>query len=208
MRKKPRQERSRQMVEALVDATAAVIGEFGLAEASTNRIAERAGVSVGSLYQYFESRDALIAALMERQAAEILQLVDERLRALISADARAVTRGLLTAVFDFVQRDESRLELLRNWQQLRTQRTFQTLERHMFEACRLYLLRHHEEFEVANLPAALFVAINGTLYTVAHYLSLPRPQISREEVIDALADMLGAYLGAARRVAPKRKRPR
>lgn len=207
MRKKPRQERSKQMVDALVQATREVIARRGLAGCTTNHVAERAGVSVGSLYQYFESRDALIAALLERNAADILQLVDERLHALMSADARSVTRGLLEAVFDFVQRDPSHLELLRNWQQLRTQRTFQTLERHMFDACRLYLLRHHEEFEIANLPAALFVAINGTLYTVAHYLSLPRPALRRDEVIGALADMLGAYLGAAQRT-PKKRKPR
>ena len=56
MRKQPRQQRSQQMVADLVEACALVIARDGLARLSTNLIAAEAGVSVGSLYQYFASR--------------------------------------------------------------------------------------------------------------------------------------------------------
>lgn len=209
MRKKPLQLRSRMTVDALVEAAAQTIVERGLRDTTTNHVAARAGVSVGSLYQYFESKDALIDALLDRSSRELTALVDQRLAGLLDADPRTVVADLLTAVFDFLQDGEGHhLELLRNWQQLRGLRAMQTLERHMLDACRLYLLRHVDEIRIENLPAALFVIVNGTLYTIVHYLGQPRPQLRREEVIASLSDMIAAYTRAPQAaVVPVAKRP-
>ncbi len=58
-RKTPRQQRSRLMVQTLLEATAKVLADVGYDRASTNRIAKAAGVSVGSLYQYFPNKEAV-----------------------------------------------------------------------------------------------------------------------------------------------------
>jgi AcrR family transcriptional regulator len=67
-RKHARQERSRSMIDALLEATARIVSQTGLDRATTNRIADVAGVSIGSLYQYFPGKEALLAALIEREA--------------------------------------------------------------------------------------------------------------------------------------------
>lgn len=69
-RKQPRQERSRETVEALLEAAAQVFERHGYAAGTTNRIAARAGVSIGSLYQYFPNKDALLLALVQRHVDE------------------------------------------------------------------------------------------------------------------------------------------
>ncbi|HET6507290.1 MAG TPA: TetR/AcrR family transcriptional regulator [Baekduia sp.] len=69
-RKVPRQERSRLTVEAILDAAARVFERHGYAAGTTNRIAERAGVSIGSLYQYFPNKDAILVALVQRHLEE------------------------------------------------------------------------------------------------------------------------------------------
>src|ERR1043165_2820078 len=74
-RKHASQERSRATVDALIEATARILVRDGFDKASTNRIAEVAGVSVGSLYQYFPSKEALVVAVIERHNQAILQLV-------------------------------------------------------------------------------------------------------------------------------------
>ena len=66
-RRRPSQERSRFTVDAILDAAAQVFEARGFAEGTTNRIAERAGVSVGSLYEYFPTKDAVAVALAERE---------------------------------------------------------------------------------------------------------------------------------------------
>ena len=65
-RKQPVQARSRELVEVILEGAARVFEERGYAAATTDAIAERAGVSIGSLYQYFPNKDALAVALMER----------------------------------------------------------------------------------------------------------------------------------------------
>jgi len=64
-RKRPRQARSRDTVEAILAATARVLVKVGFDGLTTNGVAEAAGVSIGSLYQYFPNKEALVAALIE-----------------------------------------------------------------------------------------------------------------------------------------------
>ncbi len=76
-RKSAKQERSRLTIAALLEATARIVGQVGLDRATTNRIAEIAGVSIGSLYQYFPGKEALLAALIEREAQADLDAMRE-----------------------------------------------------------------------------------------------------------------------------------
>lgn len=76
-RKSAKQERSRFTIDALLEATARIVAQVGLDRATTNRIAERAGVSIGSLYQYFPGKEALLAALIEREAQADLDAMRE-----------------------------------------------------------------------------------------------------------------------------------
>lgn len=65
-RRQPRQQRSRALVDAILEAAAQVLAAEGPERTTTNRVAERAGVSVGSIYQYFPHKHALFTALGER----------------------------------------------------------------------------------------------------------------------------------------------
>ncbi len=69
-RRKPVQDRSRATVERVLAAAAAVVEDGGVAAGTTDRIAERAGVSVGTLYQYFPSKEAILTALLEAELAQ------------------------------------------------------------------------------------------------------------------------------------------
>ncbi|MCM3754869.1 TetR family transcriptional regulator, partial [Bacillus licheniformis] len=84
-RKAPRQRRSVATVDAIVEAAARILERDGFDGYTTNAVAALAGVSIGSLYQYFPNRDALTAALVERESAHLLDDVD-RAAALSSCD--------------------------------------------------------------------------------------------------------------------------
>lgn len=68
----PRQARAAATVDAILEATAHILREGGLAGLTTNAVAERAGVSIGSLYQYFPGKQALLCALIRRKRGGIL----------------------------------------------------------------------------------------------------------------------------------------
>ena len=75
--RKPAQSRSRQSFAAIVEASAQVLEEQGYKGATTNRIAERAGVSVGTLYQYFRSKDEIFTALIEKESIAYLAAIEK-----------------------------------------------------------------------------------------------------------------------------------
>lgn len=79
-RKSPVQSRSAATAAALQTAAIQVLGQYGLSGTTTTRIAERAGTSVGSLYQYYPNRDALIAAVLERHLTEMAEAIEEACR--------------------------------------------------------------------------------------------------------------------------------
>ena len=81
-RRKPRQRRAQATCDAILDAAAQLFEVLGYKSTTTNKVAERAGVSIGSLYQYFPDKDALLLALSERHIADsgaALQAVFQRL---------------------------------------------------------------------------------------------------------------------------------
>lgn len=112
-RKAPAQPRSTHTVEAILEGAAHILEQRGLEGYTTNAIAARAGVSIGSLYQYFPTKDAVTVALIEREmtvlvrdATHALGLPDRRaaLRQLIEvAVQHQLRRPVLAALLDFEQ---------------------------------------------------------------------------------------------------------
>lgn len=96
-RKQPRQRRSRELVAVLLEATTRVLAEDGYANATTNRIAEVAGVSVGSLYQYFPGKGALVFAVQQQHADEVMAMLAES-AGMYAAPVPAVIRAFVRAM--------------------------------------------------------------------------------------------------------------
>jgi AcrR family transcriptional regulator len=100
-RKFPRQKRARTTVEAIVVATAQLLAELGFEALTTARVAERAGVSVGSLYQYFPNKRALAAALIDHHGDELVasfgRAVEPRPHGTLSDSVDAMVRFALVS---------------------------------------------------------------------------------------------------------------
>lgn len=113
-RKAPLQRRSAQTVEAVLEAAARILETRGLDGYTTNAVAERAGVSIGSLYQYFPNRDALTVALIERETAQLVADVEaaallensrDSVQAMVRASvAHQMRRPVLARIIDMEER--------------------------------------------------------------------------------------------------------
>ena len=97
-RKTPRQGRSRHTVDVILEAATRVFDECGYEATTTNTVAERAGVSIGSLYQYFPHKDALLTALHERHVEQVLAAMQSALRAPPGRPWRDQLRGIVAEV--------------------------------------------------------------------------------------------------------------
>ncbi len=217
MRKKPIQQRARVLVSSLVDAAGDIVVEDGLDALTTVRVAERAGVSVGSLYQYFQNKDELIAALIEQVDGDLIATVDRVAMDALAADPQTFARSLLDAAFDaFEARNGLAYELLKHWHRLDIGRGLYRFEQRMLEVLRAYALAHIRDHQVDPSPARAFVVINSVVFTLLRYLSLDAPPLfRRDELLAEMAAMAARLLvvgapaarGPGRRKAPGRRSP-
>ncbi|APR83635.1 Transcriptional regulator, TetR family protein [Minicystis rosea] len=98
-RKWPRQGRSRATFDAILDATARILEERGYAALTTNAVAERAGASIGTLYEYFPDKETLVALLVDREAHRVLAALEASMAGLYEMDLEAAMRIWLEAMF-------------------------------------------------------------------------------------------------------------
>jgi AcrR family transcriptional regulator len=98
-RRTPRQARARDTVETIFEATARIIEREGPAALNTNHIAERAGISVGTLYQYFPNKDAILVAMARRELANdraaVIRSISDALEVPDMPIARRAVRTLI-----------------------------------------------------------------------------------------------------------------
>ena len=99
-RRIPKQPRAKDTVTAVLDAVTRIVKRDGVAAVTTNRIAAVAGVSIGSVYQYFPDKRAIFSALHERHADDIARVVDRTLIDHADAPLATLIRALLDALID------------------------------------------------------------------------------------------------------------
>lgn len=98
-RRNPKQARAQATVDAILAATFQLLESEGEGRLTTNRIAERAGVSIGTLYQYFKDRDDILAAMGERQAEALRQKVTKIVLAAPEQDAiRTIIQAIMGGI--------------------------------------------------------------------------------------------------------------
>ncbi len=187
-RKSASQERSRATVDALLEATARVLINEGYDRASTNRIAEVAGVSIGSLYQYFPSKEALVAVVIDRHTQEISEATRD---ALVKAAARPIevaAREFVSAGIDG-HRVNPRLHGVLAEQIPRVGR-LENIEANVREGYALvrgYLEAHRDEIEVTDLDLAAFVLVT-VVEALTHAAVLRRPDILSDQKAQRFVD--------------------
>ena len=160
-RKKPAQQRSRATVDAIVDATARVLVRDGYDALSTNRVAKEARVSVGSLYQYFPGKEALVAAVMEQYASRMQENIAARLQdAGTAATAEEVATEMIRAMLA-AQQSEPRLHraLVEQVPRIGALRRLHELFTNYERLVAAWLGENLERIEVRDVDTAAFVLV-------------------------------------------------
>ena len=177
-RKSPSQERSRATVDAIVDATARVLVRDGYDALSTNRVAREAGVSVGSLYQYFPGKEALVAAVMERHASRLQEHIAARMaEAAPGATAEEVATELIRAMLT-AQMAEPRLHraLVEQVPRIGALRRLHELFGNYERLVEAWLEQHAERIEVKDARLAAFVLVSA-VEGLVNRATLDRPDL-------------------------------
>ncbi len=177
-RKAPSPQRSRATVESIVDATARVLVREGYDALSTNKVAREAGVSVGSLYQYFPGKEALVAAVMERHSSRMQENIAERMRsARPAATPEEVATELIRAMLGALQA-EPRLHrvLVEQVPRIGALRRLHELFSNYERLVEAWLEEHRELIEVKDAKMASFVLV-AAVEGLVNRATLDRPDL-------------------------------
>ena len=187
-RKNASQERSRATVDALIEATARILVREGFEKASTNRIAEIAGVSVGSLYQYFPSKEALVAAVIDRHNEEIMQVVRAALTEVADLPIDKAVRRLVTVAIEAHHIDPKLHRVLAE-QIPRTGQLadVEAFNREVHTLVRAYLESRRKEMRKIDLDTATFICVSA-IEAVAHNTVLNQAEMLSDKMVRTLVD--------------------
>jgi AcrR family transcriptional regulator len=197
-RKFASQERSRSTVDALLEATTRILIKEGYDRASTNRIAEVAGVSIGSLYQYFPSKEALVAAVVDRHTQELSEVTRSALVKMAARPIEVAAREFVSVAID-AHRVNPKLHGVLAEQIPRVGRleNIEANVRDGYTLVRGYLEAHRDEIDVADLDLAAFVVVT-VVEALTHAAVLRRPDILADkkarQFVDDVTRLVVRYL--------------
>jgi AcrR family transcriptional regulator len=189
-RKKPAQKRSRETVRAIIAAAARILKRDGYEGTNVNRVAELAGVSIGSLYQYFPSKEALVAAVAQDLAERTIAVFQEGIVDLAFLPLRDAVRGVVERAVRAVRIDPGLRDVIR--QQL-PEEVFDTLEfdAMLTDALRLYFHARTDVLRPMNVDLALEI-LRATVEGVA--VATSNRGDDEEEVIEELTHLVYRYV--------------
>ncbi|KAA6213093.1 TetR/AcrR family transcriptional regulator [Streptomyces albofaciens JCM 4342] len=197
-RKQPRQARAEATRQRILTAAAHVFAEYGYAAGTTNRIAERARVSIGSLYQYYPNKDAILVELLVRHLDAGAAAVAERLDGQLPDSLEETIRLFVRASVDNHQDDPQLLRVMAE-QGPRTPELLDKVSRHHRArvASVQQLFERHPQVRVADTYVAARLTVASIELLVHQLLAAPDPlDVTRFE--NELVAMLSGYLTTER----------
>jgi AcrR family transcriptional regulator len=192
-RREPQQERSRRTVERIVAAAARVLEREGDRAATTNRIAAEAGVSPGSLYQYFADRDDLLVEVTRRYVEEFEARVVPALRRAARED---VVPGIVTVVGATLDAMEDRAPLLRALMARvpgdRQEEVTRALRARATDFVYASTARHRPDLSHAELERVTWMLVELAQTLPLRYV-LDRPPIPRDVFVQDTVRLLATH---------------
>jgi AcrR family transcriptional regulator len=194
-RKQPRQARSRATVTAILDAMTRILDREGADAATTTRVAEVAGISIGTLYQYFSHRDAILDALQDREFERAMELMQRVLAAGAPGPGPEVAREVIEGLLALYAAAPGlhRVLALEGLRVTPTDRV-QAFDMRVVHVVRSFLAASNLPIRRANLDAAAFVIFQSVRASMLARMLESPPGLDDETLTDELTDLVQRYL--------------
>ncbi|MEG0348122.1 MAG: TetR/AcrR family transcriptional regulator, partial [Acinetobacter sp.] len=193
--RKPRQTRSKVTVDTIIEAGFIAVASNGTSGTTTRHIADIAGVSVGSLYEYFKNKEEIYDAMAKSFVKEVLDMVKELTPIIVEMELEPLFEMIFYTFRDLLTRDNDRyLICLRYATELKYERYIGQIEMALMEVLMKYMMRHPRYLKINNLSVTAYISINSSIFNVARHLILPNPQISFDEMVKGLSNMIISYI--------------
>ncbi|GAA2642050.1 putative transcriptional regulator, TetR family protein [Paractinoplanes durhamensis] len=179
------------MIDRILAAAAQVLEERGYAGLSTNRVADRAEVSVGSLYRYFADKNELIEELRARSSADVLADLTGALTAAVAMPARDGVRHVLAVLVTALKRHRAITAAMIDEAPLGAHgNILPEVERQLTQVTRIFVAVHAPALDQAEAEARIHLAMGVALNACLRIALQPAPGITEDRLIDLTADLM------------------
>lgn len=198
--RKPKQERSKKTVEAIVEAGFIFISKEGKEALTTTKIADIAGVSVGTLYEYFSNKEEILDAMYAHFSKDVGTMIRQVTPDVIRKNPGDAILHILNQLRELLSRNDGRYlhcaELLsRDLPEAHVAPLRQLLTTLSMQ----YLSRNPEYIRLPNLSVMTYIMIQGGIAALVHQLGSNEPMVSFDELSQGLADMMRHMLEGSMR---------
>lgn len=191
----PRQARSRATYDAIVEAGFICVAERGLSGTTTRHIAKVAGIGVGSLYEYFENKEAVFDQMTKHFVDEVVVMLEPLAAPLARMPIGDAVEQLLGHFEAFLnQNDQRYLRWVRQAMSVDIADYMQPVTTALTAILMQHVMHHPEQMQVRNIPAMSYILIHGGIFAVVQHLSDPNPPVTYAELTQGLADLVDHYV--------------
>ncbi len=194
MPRKPQQSRSKATVQAIIEAGFLSFEKHGIKGTTTRHVAEIAGISVGSLYEYFDSKEAIYEAMLQQVVREFIEILQPLIPELVQMDVRSAVVRLLYALKELLEKNGGLyLKAAPNVVQMNPATYLEPVEKALMELIMQYVMRNPRAARIRSIPTMSYIIVNGGVFTVVRYLVSPSAYISFDQLAEGLGDMVESY---------------
>lgn len=194
-RKFPKQERAKTTVNSILEAANQLIESEGLENVSTNKIAERAGVSIGSLYQFFPNKAVIFETLAAYNIEKVANEAEGIIGSLMSSPPLDVAEALLDMIFSASRSNKALISMtLKFYLQEQSNDAIQSLQDKIIAVGREYLLANKEILNFEDAHTTAYVQVNTCILLLCHFLAQKQTFVTESQLKKEIITMLNSRL--------------
>lgn len=195
MKKQPKQERSRQIVDSVLTSATRILSKMNLRDVTTNKIAEAAGVGIGSLYDYFPNKKSIVESLIDQRISSAVKdfsdLLEKDPQLPIEQTIEEVLEYLRT---DFLERKEFLREIFTLAPESGRMESLYHARVNVTATLAQHLLKKHPDLDEDHAQQRAFLAVHGTMGLIESYIMVVPSYFPKENFVSELREFLRSLL--------------
>lgn len=195
MKKVPRQARSKATVNSIIQACSHILVEDGYQALTTNKIANVAGVGIGSLYEYFPGKEAIVAAMTQNLIEGHMSILNQELVSINDLDFEKAMRHWIGTLYGLVINNKKLLhELIFEVPYNNKLIPIPFLQQQLLQLVMKGAARSHEQYEISTTPETLFLITSTTAGTILGLAFSPQFGMASDKILDELSATVIGWL--------------
>jgi len=194
LRRTPRQKRSQILYDKIIATAKILFNQYGYAYVSTNRIADKANISIGSLYQYFTNREAIALAVYEEACSKAALTMKRRTLETLSAPVEVSVPKLTEWVFDVFEKDRyALLQLINEVPELRRVAQPLSFESLMHHTTQMFFEQHFTDVDRAVIARKSYIIDKCVIGVIGRYLDERPDFLNKNQAISEITEFVTHY---------------